>query len=87
MDLDKQITEPKPGHEKTRELIGERSGDTQAAISANRERFLVLIKTRHGYTSAKAEDVLEKHLKQYSGLYRKNGIHRARLNISHLHSD
>ena len=48
-----------------------------------RERFLAMLKKRHGYTNEKAVDELERLLKQFYRVNRSFSSYRIRLNIEH----
>ena len=64
-----------------RELLNKHSVKGPDMTNAKRERFLIMLKGRYGYTNAKAIDELERLLEQFYRMNRSLGIHRARPNI------
>ena len=72
---------------RVRELLSKHSIGDPGKANAKRERFLALLKRRHGYTNDKAVDELERLLKQFYRTNRSLGIPRARPDFEHPHPE
>jgi hypothetical protein len=70
--IKKQGNQIRPG---VRELLSKHSEYDPDQINAKRERFLVLLEKKYGYTNEKAVDELERLLRQFYRMNKSLGIH------------
>ena len=68
-----------------RELLNKQDVEDPGKANAKRERFLIFLKKRYGYTNEKAVDELERLLRQFYKTNRSLGIHRTQADIKHLY--
>jgi hypothetical protein len=61
---------------RVRQLLSKQSIEGPRKPNSTRDGFLLLLMSRHGYSSEKAEDELERHLRQFYRMRLNSGNHR-----------